>query len=114
MTQVRSTEEVFNHHKEAFLTGNIDNIMEDYADDAVLFSPLGVLKGKEGVRVFFTEALKLVPADAAGNIQYSKQIFEGEFGYIVYSSPGVPLGSDTFCIRKGKIVMQSGIIQTNA
>jgi ketosteroid isomerase-like protein len=113
MMQTRSTEEVFNHHKEAFLTGNVDNIMEDYADDTVLFSPLGVLKGKEGVRVFFTEALKLVPPDVAGNIQYSKQSFEGEFGYVVYSSPGIHLGSDTFCIRNGKIVMQSGIIQMN-
>lgn len=114
MMQARSTEEVFNHHKEAFLSRNIEKIMEDYADDAVLFSPLGVLKGKEGVRIFFTEALKLVPPDVAGNMQYRKQDFEGEFGYIVYSSPGIPLGSDTFCIRKGKIVIQSGIIQMNA
>ena len=38
----RTPEEVFSHHAEALGAGDLDEIVADYADDAVFISPTGV------------------------------------------------------------------------
>ena len=43
----RTPQEVFQHHGEALGVGDLDEIVADYADDAVYISPAGVLRGKE-------------------------------------------------------------------
>jgi ketosteroid isomerase-like protein len=45
----RTPEEVFAHHVEALGAGDLDEIVADYADDAVFITSRGVLRGKEGV-----------------------------------------------------------------
>jgi hypothetical protein len=42
------------------------------------------------------------------NFEMVRQDVEGELAYIVWkSASAVPLGTDTFIVRKGKIVMQT-------
>ena len=57
----RSPQEVFQHHAEVLIAGDLEGIVEDYADDAVFITPTGVLRGKDGVREGFTKLLSDVP-----------------------------------------------------
>ena len=104
----RSPQEVFQHHAEVLIAGDLDGIVEDYADDAVFISPSGVLRGKDGVRQAFTKLLEDVPnADWA----VPTQIFEGDVLFIEWSAKAansfVEDGIDTFVFRDGEIVVQT-------
>jgi len=57
----RSPQEVFQHHAEALGAGDLDEIVDDYSDDAVLITPDGVMRGKDGIREAFTRLLADVP-----------------------------------------------------
>src|SRR5664280_777416 len=50
----RTPQEIFAHHAEALMAGDIDGIVADYNDDAVFITPAGALHGKHGVRQGFT------------------------------------------------------------
>ena len=51
---MRTVEEILNHHMKATNEGNLEEIMLDYAEDAVLITKdTGVVKGKEALRQFF-------------------------------------------------------------
>jgi uncharacterized protein (TIGR02246 family) len=57
----RSPQEVFQHHAEALGAGDLEGIVDDYTDDAVLITPDGVWRGKDGIREAFTKLLADVP-----------------------------------------------------
>ena len=87
--------------------------MQDYTDDAVVFSPNGAFKGHDNIRAFFTAALEMLPPDVLNNLKVMKQDIDGEYAYVLWSAePVLPFAGDTFCIRDGKIVMQSAVFQT--
>jgi ketosteroid isomerase-like protein len=46
--ETRTPEEIFGHHAAALMKGDIDEIVVDYADDAVFVAPDRVLRGKAG------------------------------------------------------------------
>ena len=104
----RTPQEVFQHHAEVLIAGDLEGIVEDYADDAVFITPNGVLRGKDGVREGFTKLLDDVPnADWA----VPTQIFEGDVLFIEWSAKAagtfVEDGVDTFVFRDGEIVLQT-------
>ena len=57
----RTPQEIFQHHATALIAGDIDGIVDDYADDAVFITPQGVQRGKDGVREAFTALLTDLP-----------------------------------------------------
>lgn len=103
----RSTEQVVSHHNQAMFSRDLEQIMEDYADESVLIDPSGVAKGKAAIRqgfarLFGNPHIVLAPPD--------KQVFEGELAYLVWSpEPGKPgrEAAETLIVRDGKIVMQT-------
>src|SRR2546429_8987865 len=54
----RTPEEVFTHHAQSLGAEDLDAILMDYADNAILISPSGVLRGKDAVRSFFADLLQ--------------------------------------------------------
>ena len=106
-SNVGTTQSVLSHHLQAVGTYNLDDIMTDYADKAVVLTANGVFRGPAQIRGFFTEALKLLPPEVMSQLKLTCQEIEGEFAYIYWSAgPTIPMASDTFCVRNGKIVMQ--------
>src|SRR3978361_1136410 len=100
----RQPQEIFQHHAEVLIGGDLEGIVSDYADDAVFITPAGTLHGKDGVREGFTKLLADVPsADWA----VPTQIFEGDVLFIEWSadaaSTRVEDGIDTFVFRDGRI-----------
>jgi uncharacterized protein (TIGR02246 family) len=104
----RTPEEVFQHHAEALMAGDLDEIVADYTDDAVFITPGGVQRGKDGVRAGFTQLLADVPNAAW---QVPTQIFEGDALFIEWAADAektrVEDGIDTFIFRDGMIRLQT-------
>jgi ketosteroid isomerase-like protein len=110
-TQAQSTTEaVFAHHLQAVRDLDVEAIVFDYADDAIIMMPGGVVRGIEQIRTHFTNVVNMTPAELAANLQADQLNIEGEFVFFLWSSGVmVPHASDTLCIRNGKIIMQSGV-----
>ena len=104
----RTPEEVFQHHAQALGAGDLDEIVADYADDAVFITPAGVLRGKDGIRAAFTQLLADVPN---AEWQVPTQIYEGDALFIEWSADAektkVEDGIDTFIFRDGLIRLQT-------
>ena len=104
----RTPEEVFAHHAEALGAGDLDEIVADYADDAVFITSRGVLRGKEGVRAGFTELLSDLP-NAAWALK--TQIFDGDLLFLEWAADSAATyaddGVDTFVFRDGLIRVQT-------
>jgi len=104
----RTPEEVFQHHAQALIAGNLDEIVADYSDDAVFITPAGVRRGQDGVRAGFAQLLADVPdADWA----VPTQIYEGDLLFIEWTADSakasVDDGIDTFVFRDGMIRAQT-------
>jgi ketosteroid isomerase-like protein len=107
-TTVRTPQEIFQHHAEVLIGGDIEGIVSDYADDAVFITPAGVLRGKEGVREGFVRLLGDVPS---ADWDVPTQIYEGDLLFIEWSADSektrVEDGIDTFVFRDGLIRAQT-------
>lgn len=103
----RTPEEVFDHHAQALMAGDIDGIVEDYTDDAIFISPAGVKRGKAGVRQAFTDLLADLP-NADWNV---KTLFEEDVLFLEWSAVAAQTqaddGLDTFVFRDGQIRVQT-------
>ena len=62
----RSPQEIFKHHAEALTAGDLDEIVADYTDDAVLITPSGAVHGKDGVRQALRRAARGDPRCEVG------------------------------------------------
>jgi ketosteroid isomerase-like protein len=104
----RTPQEVFQHHAEVLGAGDLDGILSDYSDDAVLITPAGVLRGKDEVRGAFVQILEDVPN---ADWEVPTAFFEGDVLFIEWkataASSKVEDGIDTFIFRDGEIVLQT-------
>ena len=104
----RTPEEVFAHHVKALGAGDLDEIVADYADDAVFITSRGVLRGKDGVRAGFTQLLTDLP-NASWTLK--TQIFDGDLLFLEWAADSAATdcddGVDTFVFREGLIRAQT-------
>ena len=104
----RTPQEIFQHHATALIAGDIDGIVDDYADDAVFITPQGVQRGKDGVRAAFTALLADLP-NATGDVPI--QVFEDDVLFITWSAVSEKAqatdGVDTFVFRGDSIQVQT-------
>ena len=105
-----TTQDVLNHHLECFGGGNLDGIMEDYVEDSVLYTPMGVLDNLAAIRELFVGMFAEFGKPGA---EFTMDVMEvrGDTAYIVWHAETADnvyeLGTDTFVVRDGKIVAQS-------
>jgi hypothetical protein len=104
----RTPQEIFQHHAEVLIAGDLDGIVSDYSDDALFITPDGVKHGKDGVREGFVKLLSDVP-QADWNVP--TQIFEDDVLFIEWQAESanakVEDGIDTFVFRDGMIRVQT-------
>ncbi|MGH8932810.1 MAG: nuclear transport factor 2 family protein [Egibacteraceae bacterium] len=104
----RTPQEIFQHHAEALIAGDLDGIVEDYAEDAVFITPQGVLRGKDGVREGFVRLLDDLP-EAQWDVP--TQIFEGDVLLIEWTAESKATratdGIDTFVFTGDHIRVQT-------
>jgi ketosteroid isomerase-like protein len=75
----RTPQEIFEHHATALAAGDLDEILADYTDNAVIISPAGPVTGRDGIREAFTGILAALP-DTTWDIP--TQIFAGDWLFI--------------------------------
>jgi hypothetical protein len=104
----RTPQEVFAHHGRAFGAGDLDEIVADFADDAVVITPAGVKRGKDGAREAFTQLFADLP-DAAWDLR--RQIYADDVLMLEWAADAAESGSgngvDTFVFRDGLIHAQT-------
>ena len=104
----RTPQEIFEHHVGALLAADLDEIVADYTDDAVLITPGGVNRGKQGIREAFTGLLADLP-DAKWDVP--TQFFEGDVLFIEWKAETATAraadGIDTFVFSDDGIRVQT-------
>ena len=102
-----STEATLARHLQAF-AGSVDVIMCDYTESSVIFTPDGPLTGLDQIRSFFEAFKANSPPELIPALTLLRQDVYGEIAYITWKAdPFIPLATDTFVIRDGKIQAQS-------
>jgi hypothetical protein len=103
----KQTEATLAHHLQAFGEG-VDALLLDYTEDSVIFTEDGLVHGLAGARSFFEAFIDSLPEGFGDAFTLVRQDVEGEVAFIVWTAePFVPLGTDTFVVRGGKIVAQT-------
>jgi ketosteroid isomerase-like protein len=101
------TEVVLQHHLTAARAG-VEAIMQDYADDSVLVTQEVAYRGRAEIRRFFTALLDGLPAEVFDRFTLHRREVVGEWAYILWDAkPWVPLATDTFAVRDGRIRFQT-------
>jgi ketosteroid isomerase-like protein len=104
----RTPQEVFHHHAQALGAGDLDEIVADYADEAVFITPAGIKRGKDGIREAFTQLLADVP-NAAWDLK--TEIYEDDVLFLEWAATAattkVEDGIDTFVFSDGLIRLQT-------
>ena len=104
----RTPQEIFEHHGQALMAGDLDGIVSDYADDAVFITPDGILRGKQGVREGFVKLLKDLPG---ARWELPTMLFEDDILLLEWKAESESTraddGIDTFVFRDGLIRVQT-------
>lgn len=105
--------------------GNLDAMIDDYADDAVVMQQGRVLQGKAAIRAFYANMFGGRPASGAGappapppgapgggppKMTVDKVWEEGDVGFVSWHM-GPVKATEEFLVRNGKIEVQSVFMQ---
>ena len=109
MSHTSDLEAIVNHHVQALQQEDVVAILQDYADDAAIVTQTAVHKGRDELRKFFTETLKIIPEGFWDVYTVTQQVIIGDILYDVWEAkPWFPCGTDTLLFRNGKILVQTG------
>jgi ketosteroid isomerase-like protein len=104
----RTPDEVVQHHFKALGDGDLEEIMTDYAVDAVLVTAAGVVRGRDAIRAGFGQLLTTMPNIAWAS---SAQVSAGDTVLLEWTADAgtvaVDDGVDTFVVRDGLIQSQT-------
>ena len=101
-------EAVMQHHTQALMSGNLDELVKDYTKDSVLFTPMETFKGPESIKGAFAALAQMLSPEALANFKVTRQEIQGEYVYVLWTAlPTFPSAGDTFHVLNGKIIMQS-------
>jgi ketosteroid isomerase-like protein len=98
------------HHLRAFADNDLDAILSDYTDESVLITADATYTGRKQIRGFFAGLIPHFPKEKT-RFDLDKMIVDEAVVFIVWhaSTPtlNVPLGTDTFVVKDGKIHRQT-------
>lgn len=106
----KSVLEVVSHHMTCVARSDLAGIMEDYTDASVLFSPDGVLEGREAIRAFFASlTTSLMPPGTS--FRAVRQDCRGDTMFLMWQAESATtrfhMGAETLTVRDGKIATHS-------
>ncbi|MBT3996268.1 MAG: nuclear transport factor 2 family protein [Chloroflexi bacterium] len=105
---MRSTAEVIGHHIESMAAGDLNGLLSDYSDDAVVLTPNGNFSGPHEIKAFFEGFIASLPEGFVAAMELEVNVTSGEYGYMTWNAGQfTPLGTDTYHVVDGKFVMQS-------
>jgi hypothetical protein len=114
--QSAATEVIVRNHLQAFVEQKgIAAILSDYDENARFHSEARIYHGKHEIGEFFTSFIASLPPGAVERFALRTLRVDGELAYITWTAGReIPLGTDTFVVRNGKIVFQTFAMCTAA
>ena len=107
-TATRTTEEVFESHREAIETLDFEKLAADYAEDAILVTIDGSFVGREAILTGFFQTILAQFPDV--KIKFEKTSINDDICLLQWSAAAsamrVPRGTAVFIIRDGLIWRQ--------
>ena len=113
-TAIATTEAVIRNHLHAFVAQRgVDAIVSDYHDDARLYTEARIYEGKEAIRGFFVDFIASLPEGVVNRFLLKALHVDRDLAFITWNAGAdVPLGTDTFLVRDGRIVSQTFAMAT--
>ncbi len=104
----RTPEEIFTHHAQALGAEDLDATVLDYADNAYIVTPDGMMRGKDAVRNFFAGVFQAIPKAqwSLKTTTYVEDILFLEWA-ANSTKASVSDGVDTFIFKNGLIAAQT-------
>jgi hypothetical protein len=106
----KDSENVLLRHLHSFGNNDLEALMSDYTEQSVLITHEQTYKGIREIKAFFTELMNHFPKEHS-NFKLDKLVVSDELVFIVWQattpSLEVPLATDTFLIKRGKIYQQT-------
>jgi predicted SnoaL-like aldol condensation-catalyzing enzyme len=110
------SKEIVLHHLNSFVENNIEGVLSDYTNESVLITQAATYSSLEEISAFFID-LNIHFPQQGSNFVLDKIVAKDDLVYIVWhaTTPSlqVPIGSDTFIIKDGKIYQQTFVGQLN-
>jgi len=114
ITKSDASENVILHHLGSFRDNDLQAVISDYTIESVLITEGGTYKGPEEIKGFFTDLMVHFPKQDS-DFELDKLVAQDGMVYIIWHaktpSLEVPLGSDTFIVKDGKIFQQTFVGQ---
>jgi hypothetical protein len=104
-----ATEAVVRRHLQSFLERRgVEAIVADYHDDARFHAQDRTYRGTAEIHRFFEGFLAALPPRGVERFALRTLRVDGELAYITWDiGADIPLGTDTFLVRGGRIVAQT-------
>jgi ketosteroid isomerase-like protein len=106
-----STKDVLNHHLQAFSAGNAEEAAKDYDDRSVLITQNGQAVGRAAIKAAMTELFSGLFKPGTYEFAIDETEIAGDVAFIAWhadtASHDIPLGTDTYVVRDGKIAVQT-------
>lgn len=104
-----TTEAVVRNHLQTFLDRKgVAALLEDYDQDARLYSEAEIYDGRNEIGRFFAGFLGGLPDGTIERFALRSLRVNGSLAHITWSAgEAIPFGTDTFVVESGKIVSQT-------
>lgn|SRR5512140_1789783 len=108
-TRASITESVVRSHLQAFLEQRgVPAILADYDEDACVLAEDRTYRGRREIGAFFEGFIASLPPQGIGRFSLRSLRVEGDVAFITWNVGNEwPLGTDSFVVRDGKIVLQT-------
>jgi ketosteroid isomerase-like protein len=104
----RTPQEVMAHHSQALGAADLNELVADFTDDAVVITPAGAKRGRDGVREAFAQLIGDLPNAA---FTAKSQVFGNDVILVAWTADAAGSraddGVDTFVLRDGMIRVQT-------
>ena len=105
--------EIVARHNAAVAKSDVDAMMADYADGAIVLQEGKTVQGKPAIRALFERMFPKpvagAPATGAAAMTVTRKWSDGDVGFYTWEM-GAVHGTDEFVVRNGKIEIQSVFI----
>jgi hypothetical protein len=102
------TKKVVEHHVESLIRLNVEEILTGYTEESILFTPSGPVQGLSGLKQVFEAFFQAMPEGLIENLEFIRKDYVKDTAYLLWKSgENAPLGTDTFFVKDGKILVQT-------
>ncbi|MFC0629393.1 YybH family protein [Kribbella deserti] len=106
------TAAVMQHNMDAFSAGDLDAVVADYDDAALVVNDIfGTASGRTEIRALFERLLADVFPPERITVEHTAEIISGRLAFYTWRAENASFGTDTFIVENGRIVLQTFAVQ---